>query len=91
MNLQERLTGAKGTKILTGVGPHTGISTQALFCRVAGTIIAGYTEAGHAITLTASTDVPTSTSLEQFEMITFAGEVTSITLTAATDSITIIK
>jgi hypothetical protein len=88
----QQISAKKGTRILTGAGPHTGFSTRMIVCRVAGTIIAGYTESGNVQTLSATSDYPANTALEYpGEIFTFAGEVTSITLTAATDSITIVK
>lgn len=84
----EKIAGENGTLICTGVGPHT-VDTRMIQNRTDDTVIAAMTIDGVAATCTDY--FPTGTKLYKSEILTFAGRVTSITLTNATDSITVIK
>lgn len=80
------IAGANGTKIFTGVGPHT-VNAYTFVCRVQDTVIASAKTTGDvAITLT--NHMPAGTKLNVNEFFSFPLFVKTITLTNAIDSIT---
>lgn len=93
MDIHGQIAGADGSKVLTGVGPHTGFKTRAIVCRVADTVIAALVVNGAAVTTGITAYQPSGTKLYQGELVTFSKTevLTSITLTNATDSVRIIK
>lgn len=85
----ERMSAQKGMKIFTGTGPHT-VNAYCFVSRVQDTVIASATnQTDGAITLT--NYMPSGTKLNAGEVFTFDILVKTITLTNATDSISIIK
>lgn len=85
----EQIAASNGTKIFTGVGPHT-INAYCIVCRVQDTVIASATNpADGAVTLT--NHMPEGTKLNLGEVFVFSEKIKTITLTNVTDSITVIK
>jgi len=85
----ESVAADKGNKIFTGVGPHT-INCRAIVCRVQDTVIASATDMTN-VAITMTDHMPAGTKLNAGELFVFPVKVKTITLTNATDSITIIK
>ena len=85
----ENISAQNGMKIFTGIGPHT-INAFTIICRVQDTVIASATKPDNS-GITLANHMPAGTKLNTSELFVFSEKVKTITLTNATDSISIIK